>query len=268
MSSKKSNHQGFTLLEILLVVGIIAILAGITIVAINPSKQLAQVRNTERRSDLKQIANAITQFYIDHSYYPTSLTGDLTEICDTGASSTPSGITCTDMIDLSELVPTYLTAIPKDPSATTTDHAGYSVIKTGNQIGLSAPAELNQVITIGTVPEVVVDACGTSGDETDPDCWSADQGNLTWSDANAACAALGSGWRLPAVWEIEDGLTAQFITDPPTVTGFEYATFYSSSNEVGGEGYWTAAYNLNGSGIVDSYDYYLKIDGSRVRCIR
>jgi len=151
MQSKK----GFTLLEILLVVGIIAILAGITIVAINPSKQLAQVRNTERKSDLKQIANAITQFYIDHSYYPTSLTGDLTEICDTGASSSPSGITCTNMIDLSELVPTYLTAIPKDPSATTTNHAGYSVVKTGNQIGLSAPAELGQTITIGNVPTVV-----------------------------------------------------------------------------------------------------------------
>jgi len=56
----KNKKSGFTLLEILLVVGIIAILAGITIVAINPSKQLAQVRNTERKSDIKQIANAIT----------------------------------------------------------------------------------------------------------------------------------------------------------------------------------------------------------------
>jgi len=56
------------------------------------------------------------------------------------------------MVDLSELVPTYITAIPKDPSATTTDHAGYRVIKTGNQIGLSAPAELGQVITIGNIP--------------------------------------------------------------------------------------------------------------------
>ena len=55
----KNKKSGFTLLEILLVVGIIAILAGIVIVAINPAKQLATVRNTERKSDIKQINNAL-----------------------------------------------------------------------------------------------------------------------------------------------------------------------------------------------------------------
>ena len=73
--------KGFTLLEILLVVGIIAILAGIVIVAINPSRQLATVRNTQRLSDLKQISNAMTQYYIDHNAYPASTTpSTLTEI--------------------------------------------------------------------------------------------------------------------------------------------------------------------------------------------
>ena len=165
--AKLQRSGGFTLLEILLVVGIIAILAGIVIVAINPSKQLAQVRNTERKSDLKQIANAITQFYIDHSYYPTSLTSTLTEICDTGANASSSGqtTTCTNagLINLSELIPTYITAIPRDPSATTTNHAGYQIVLASNKIGISAPAELGQTITIGTVaaaPEEEVDACG------------------------------------------------------------------------------------------------------------
>jgi prepilin-type N-terminal cleavage/methylation domain-containing protein len=125
MTQKKS--KGFTLLEILLVVGIISILAGIVIVAINPSKQLAAARNTERRSDLRQISNAIQQFYIDHGYYPASSTDyatTLVDICDTGSTSSPSGIDCTDLVDLSELVPTYITAIPTDPQVSNIDTGG------------------------------------------------------------------------------------------------------------------------------------------------
>ncbi len=117
----KTKHSGFTLLEILLVVGIIAILAGIVIVAINPSKQLATVRNTERISDIKQINSALTQYYIDHSRFPASVNGVsvLTEICNTGdlASSTVNvnDVDCGDLVNLSELVPVYITAIPVDP---------------------------------------------------------------------------------------------------------------------------------------------------------
>jgi prepilin-type N-terminal cleavage/methylation domain-containing protein len=179
--NNKKRSNGFTLLEILLVVGIIAILAGIVIIAINPSKQLATVRNTERKSDIRQIESAITQYYIDNSRYPDSLTGDLTEICDTGAYASSSIIAdCTDLINLSELVPVYLTAIPKDPSATTTDHAGYQIVLTNNKIGLFAPAELGQTITIGTVPTVAA-GCG---DPANADCWSTDNitaGYTMWS---------------------------------------------------------------------------------------
>ena len=117
MFKKNNSTKAFTLLEILLVVGIIALLAGIVIVAINPGRQLAQTRNAERKSDLKQLHSAMTQYYIDHGFYPasTTLSTTLKEICDTGSTSSPSGLLCTGLIDLSELVPTYITAIPKDP---------------------------------------------------------------------------------------------------------------------------------------------------------
>ena len=191
MSSKKANSQGFTLLEILLVVGIIAILAGIVIIAINPSKQLAQVRNTERKSDLKQVANAITQFYIDKGYYPASTTfptSTLMTICPTGASSSPAaGFNCTNMLNLSELVPTYIVAIPNDPATTTT--AGYSVVLVNKQPAVSAPlAELGVTISVGNVPAVVpvpvVVGCGdltpACGDPTDVSCWSIETNNIAW----------------------------------------------------------------------------------------
>jgi prepilin-type N-terminal cleavage/methylation domain-containing protein len=156
---KKHNSRGFTLLEILLVIGIIAILAGIVIIAINPSKQLATVRNTQRKSDIKQLANAITQFYIDKSYYPASTTFSITSlmtICPTGASTSPAAGFCTGMLNLSELVPTYITAIPNDPGTTTT--AGYSAVLRNKQVVVSAPlAELGVTILVG------VDPCSVGG---------------------------------------------------------------------------------------------------------
>ena len=157
MQIKQNNKNGFTLLEILLVIGIIAILAGIVIIAINPAKQLATVRNTQRKSDLKAVASAITQFYIDHSYYPASTTlatTSLMTICPTGASSSPTGINCNGMVNLSELVPTYLVAIPSDPIVATTT-TGYQAITNPytKKIDLIAPvAENSQSIYIGTSP--------------------------------------------------------------------------------------------------------------------
>jgi type IV pilus assembly protein PilA len=161
--------KGFTLLEILLVVGIIAILAGIVIVALNPTKQFASVRNTQRKANLSELNKALYQYYIDHSHYPATLTTTLTEICATGASSTPTGIVCTGLVDLSALVPTYLVAIPTDPQGSTlslipvayatTNGTGYKVaLNAANKVTLSAPqSELNLPVTIGDTTGVLPD---------------------------------------------------------------------------------------------------------------
>ncbi len=55
----KLTTRAFTLLEMLLVIAIIAILAGIVIIAINPGRQLAQARNAQRASDLRALHSAV-----------------------------------------------------------------------------------------------------------------------------------------------------------------------------------------------------------------
>lgn len=121
------DQRGFTLLEILLVVAAIAILAGIVILAINPSKQLGETRNVQRRADVNTIMNAIYQYSIDNSgNLPSGIDstatssqvfGTNTSSCDTGCTATTTVAACLSLA--STLVPTYLVGIPYDPAGST-----------------------------------------------------------------------------------------------------------------------------------------------------
>lgn len=124
--------EGFTLLEILLVIALISIVAGVVILAINPSKQLADARNATRRQDVNTIINAIYQHAIDNngvvsSAIPTSATcsaSTTNEICVTGG-------TCSGLVDLSALTTTakYLVSMPVDPSDAGGNGTGYFLKK-------------------------------------------------------------------------------------------------------------------------------------------
>ncbi|MDA3802277.1 MAG: type II secretion system protein [Patescibacteria group bacterium] len=120
---KNTKTKGFTLLEILLVVAAIAILAGIVILAINPTKQLGDTKNAARRADVSTILNSIYQYSIDNNgSLPNDLTATTnTEICHSDATAT------TSCVFLGDLTPTYITAIPVDPDENGTELTGYSI---------------------------------------------------------------------------------------------------------------------------------------------
>jgi len=96
------KNDGFTLIEILVVIGIIAILAVIVLIAINPARQFAQANNTQRTSNVNAILNAIGQYIADNA-------GDLPTI--------PGGDGEVDTALCNDLVTDYLPAMPTDPDS-------------------------------------------------------------------------------------------------------------------------------------------------------
>jgi prepilin-type N-terminal cleavage/methylation domain-containing protein len=143
------KHEGFTLLEILLVVAAIAILAGIVILAINPTKQLGDTRNAQRQADVNTILNAVYQYALDNNgTLPTGIGTTAASICLT------TGATCTSgsLVDLGVLTAAgkYIVAIPKDPSTSSTTNAGYTIMKdANNRVTVAAPsAEQGKTISV------------------------------------------------------------------------------------------------------------------------
>jgi general secretion pathway protein G len=80
------SEKGFSLIELIVVVTIIGILAGIAMINIKYAQQKA--REAALMDNLSSMRKAIDNFYADKQHYPS---------------------------DLNELVPNYIRKIPKDP---------------------------------------------------------------------------------------------------------------------------------------------------------
>ncbi len=189
--SKSNVSRGFTLLEILLVVAIISILAGIVIVAINPAKQLGDARNAQRRADVATILSAVYQYVIDNNgtippyinnvssasggltdgYVSASstcsalmgitvLTASTTQICKStataGACPLQTGAAAgTNLTSLTSGTVSYITGIPTDPSVDATIvGSGYYIARmtsANNRILVCAPLTENQTASGGMI---------------------------------------------------------------------------------------------------------------------
>ena len=149
---KFMKYSGMSLLEILLVIGMIGLLFATVVTLIRPARYFANLRNIQRRSDIAAIVSAISQYRQDNQgNIPTGITLDSANpvhICRPGCTESAS------QIDISSELAPYIQAgvIPIDPSVTVNHLTGYRIYVTSQgQVVVTAPLAENGLI-INTIP--------------------------------------------------------------------------------------------------------------------
>lgn len=143
-SEMKKLQKGFTLVELLVVIGILAILTAVVLVAVNPGKALQDARNTERRAEVNAILSAITAYMADpvnSGQPPSTILGDCDAIPATYDQIGDASVGT--WIDLATaLTPVYIAELPEDPADTSAGvgDTGYEVcVGASNRITVTAP---------------------------------------------------------------------------------------------------------------------------------
>lgn len=79
------NKKGFTLVELMIVIAILAILAAVVIFALNPAELFRRARDSQRMSDLRVLSSALSYYLADVT--TPILDGATNTLCSGGTGS-------------------------------------------------------------------------------------------------------------------------------------------------------------------------------------
>lgn len=154
MNQEGGEHaRGFTLIEVLIVIGIIAVLAAVVLVAVNPARQFKLARDAQRTSNVNAILNTVGQNMAEH--HGLFICGN--DTAPTPIPLLPTAIKSSGGFDLARcVVPAYISTLPVDPTAagahfaTTTDYdTGYVIYADAQgRITASSTGEITTSISV------------------------------------------------------------------------------------------------------------------------
>ena len=130
-------RKGFTMVELIIVIAIIAVLAAGVFVAIDPARRLHETRNSRRSTDVASLLDALIKYQADNNgtHYSTVASATAGTFYSIGTAATGCDTTCTAKttaaacLDLSALPANYLASVPVDPSTGTAANTDYYVSK-------------------------------------------------------------------------------------------------------------------------------------------
>lgn len=153
--------KGFTLLELLIVIAILAILGAVAIFVLNPAETLRETRDTQRISDLATLKTAIALF-VTKSTSTVYLDGNSNVNCRNGATpkifySVPSDTTqITDITFDSTGINAASSSQATSANYTSTDGTGWIKLNLSSLVGGSPISDMpvDPTNTIGTASAV------------------------------------------------------------------------------------------------------------------
>lgn len=204
---KKNSAKGFTLLELLIVIAIIAILAAVLIVALNPAETLRKTRDTQRISDMASLKTALG-IYVTTITTPDLDAGIADHCLDSDDTNTAALISYSDNIVDAACTADVAEGADVDSANTTFGGTGAGGDSCRYASGSTAtdgtgwlPVNLGAIPGGSPISNVPLDPTNTVDTDTAPD-----NGDFVY---RYACQADGGSGKPDTVFEINAILESQ-----------------------------------------------------------
>lgn len=192
------NKHAFTLIELIMVIGVIVILLAGLFVAVDPAKRIGEARDAQRWQDLRAIAEAVETYVADNADLPSDFStttigmGDKAILCSSESSLDCNGQTkgCL-VVDDTDFWGTYINEIPIDPSSSDTTDSGYYLTRLDGDtlaLGVCDPYTSDGIVVKSkvTLPNLSISCDGWYYAGY---CWY--MGGFTNEDCDSVCSTHG-----------------------------------------------------------------------------
>lgn len=191
------DKMGFTLIEMLIMIAIVALLAAAAYTTVDPNKRLGEAKDSKRLADLIAVSKAIDLYAADNGSLPSDF--DVSNIsnskkivlCSSSGQRTCNGQTrdCLVVDDSSFLQPYLGGVLPIDPEKSSVTDTGYYISRGfGDSIVLGACSHFKteplKIVSGSSMPPLVA-VCGDGDIEDDEIC----------DDGNTITEGCGNGER-------------------------------------------------------------------------